>query len=244
MTRFPGSEVVAQMALLRPVLGVLGGMGPAACIDFQWKVLRATAAPTDADNFRVVVDNDPGVPQRVAAAEGRGEPPASYLHQMAERLVAAGVTVLAMPCNAAHLSYEEASAGIDVPWLHLIREGAAAARATGARRIGIVGAAPTVASGMYQRELTGLEPVVDPEGQAAVDEVIARVKGGDLGAGTRGMARAAAERLAVLGAQAVILGCTELPLAVADGEASIPVVDATAALARACVAELRRQAAE
>jgi aspartate racemase len=224
-----------------PALGVLGGMGPAACIDFQWKVLRATAAPRDDANFRVIADNDPAVPQRVAAAEGRGPSPAPHLRAMAQRLVAMGATVLAMPCNTAHLFYDEASAGIAVPWPHLIREGAAAARATGARRIGLLGSGPTLASGMYQRELHGIPVLVDREGQARVDEVIARVKAGDLGEQTRRLAADAVRRLVALGAEAVLLGCTELPLAVADGDAAVPVVDATDALARACVAALRRQ---
>ncbi len=222
-------------------LGVLGGMGPAACIDFQWKVLRATEAPTDVANFRVIADNDPGVPMRVAAAEGHGPSPAVYLKGMAQRLVAQGATLLAMPCNTAHLFYEEASAGISVPWLHLIREGAAAARVSGARTIGLLGSGPTVTSGMYQRELEGLTVLTDPDGQPQVDEVIARVKGGDAGGGTRKLAQAAAARLARSGADAVLLGCTELPLALADGDGPVPVIDATDALARACVAALRRQ---
>lgn len=222
-------------------LGVLGGMGPAACIDFQWKVLRATAAPTDAANFRVIADNDPGVPMRVAAAEGHGASPAAYLHAMAQRLVTQGATLLAMPCNTAHLFYAEAAASISVPWLHLIHEGAAAARASGAGTIGLLGSGPTVASGMYQRELEGLAVLTDPDGQPQVDAVIARVKGGDLGDGTRRLAQAAAARLVGLGARAVLLGCTELPLALADGDASVPVIDATDALARACVAALRKE---
>jgi aspartate racemase len=151
--------------------------------------------------------------------------------------VAQGAALLAMPCNTAHLFHEEACAGIPVPWLHLIHAGAAVARASGAQRIGLLGSGPTVRSGMYQRELEGIAVVVDPDGQSRVDEVIARVKAGDLREETRSLAQGAAERLFAAGAEAVVLGCTELPLVMSGPR----IVDPTDALAHACVAALRRR---
>lgn len=255
----------------RPVLGVIGGMGPLATVDFEHKFFRAAGAPRDEDNFRVIVDNDPAVPGRVAAAEGRGPSPAPYLHAMAARLVAAGATVLAMPCNTAHIFFAEASAGIGVPWPSLIQAGTAAARAAlagvaaagplgpappssrsgqgaprpaGGKGVGLLGSAPTVASGMYQALLAGV-PVTGPgpAGQALVDAAIARVKAGELGPETHALARRAAAATVLAGAGCVLLGCTELPLVLADGDLDVPLVDATAALARECVRVLRAQRA-
>ncbi|HAC49643.1 MAG TPA: aspartate racemase, partial [Sulfitobacter sp.] len=87
----------------RPVVGVLGGMGPEATILLQQRVLGTVNAQDDADHLPLLIDMNPQVPSRIAhLIEGTGEDPAPVLAAMAQRLERAGATALAMPCNTAH----------------------------------------------------------------------------------------------------------------------------------------------
>src|SRR5690606_26451669 len=82
----------------RPLIGVMGGLGPAATVDFYAKVVAATRAASDQDHVRLIIDADPTVPDRSASVTGTGESSAPALVAKALRLAAAGADVLTMPC--------------------------------------------------------------------------------------------------------------------------------------------------
>lgn len=87
----------------QPVVGVLGGMGPEATVELMQRVIRATPARDDADHVRMIVDNNPKVPSRIAALiERRGDDPAPVIADMARGLEAAGADFLVIACNTAH----------------------------------------------------------------------------------------------------------------------------------------------
>jgi len=111
-----------------------------------------------------------------------------------------------------------------------------------AERIGLLAATPTVKVGLYQRSLErrGIDVLIpDPASQEKVMEVISAVKAAQVGNDIRQMIISEGETLAERGAQAVIAGCTEIPLVLKNGDLSIPVVDATLALAVRVVQEAR-----
>jgi aspartate racemase len=212
------------------ILGVLGGMGPAATVDFLAKLQAATPAARDQDHIRVLMDLNPQVPDRNVDPEA----PEAELAAMAVRLRDAGADILAMPCNTAH-AYAAAIEASGLPLINLIDVACEAARATGARRVGLIGTGGAV--DLYARRLVAmdLEPMrLDETGQAAFMDLLYRIKAGDLGERSAGDAAALAGRLAEAGAGAVIAACTELPLVLKS--APVPLIDATEALARACVA--------
>ena len=84
------------------VVGILGGMGPAATVDLVSKILAATDAARDQDHLHLIVDCNPKVPNRNEAVDGTGPSPAPALVAMARRLEAAGADFLVMACNTAH----------------------------------------------------------------------------------------------------------------------------------------------
>lgn len=214
------------------VLGVLGGMGPAATVDFLAKLQAATPAARDQDHIRVLVDLNPQVPDRnVDAAAAEAE-----LARMAVGLREAGAQVLAMPCNTAHAHAGAIRAASGLELVDLIDAACAAAQATGARRIGMIGTGAAVE--LYAERLVGLdlEPVwLSETGQGAFMALLYRIKAGDLGPESVADAAALADQLARAGAEAVIAACTELPLVLKT--APVPLIDATLALAQACVKE-------
>ncbi len=216
-------------------LGVLGGMGPAATVDFLAKLQAATPASRDQDHIHVLVDLNPQVPDRNADASATE----AELARMAAGLRDAGAQVLAMPCNTAHAHAEAIKAASGLELVDLIDVACAAAKATGARRIGLIGTG--AAAQLYAERLSGLglEPVkLSEAGQAAFMTLLYRIKAGDLGEDVAADAAALAEQLVGAGAETVIAACTELPLVLKT--ASVPLIDATLALAQACVAATRR----
>ena len=84
------------------VIGVIGGMGPAATADFLARLVAGVTAAHDIDHPHVLIDSNPHVPDRNAAALHGADSPGPALAAMGAALVAQGAQVLAMPCNAAH----------------------------------------------------------------------------------------------------------------------------------------------
>ena len=218
-------------------LGVLGGMGPAATLDFLTKLNAATPAKGDEDHLRVISDSDPRVPGRNAALSGDGPSPGPALAAMARRLEVAGAELLAMPCNAAHGWANEIAAAVDVPFVSMIEAAADAAQATGAKMVGVLAAAATLQSGLYHRALAarGLAVVAAPA--EAIMPLIMRVKAGDTGAEVAGAMAGLAANLAGQGAEVVLMACTEVPLVLTQAAVDVPLVDATAALVDAVLAQ-------
>lgn len=226
-------------------IGVLGGMGPAATIDFMAKVLRHSqrGAAREQDNVRVIADSNPALPDRNAAIAGTGPSPAPALAAMARGLAAAGAGVLAMPCNAAHAFADAVRAATPLPFIHLIDEAVAAVRHRHpeARRIGVLAVAGAAEAKLYERALdaAGLTAVTpDDAARAAFMDTIWQIKRGELDVGTAGV-RATAHHLLDQGAEIIIAGCTEVPLVIADGELPVPLIDATDVLAERTVAYAR-----
>lgn len=217
------------------VLGVLGGMGPAATVAFLARIQALTPAQGDADHIRVVMDMNPQVPDR-NTRPGEAE---AALADMAIRLKAAGAEVLAMPCNTAHAQ----KAGIEaagLPFIDMIARTVAAAGATGARSIGVL--ATPGGEALYRAALLaqGARPVLlaGPDRSAFMDAVYA-VKRGDVGSMRRAEMRRLAEALRLAGADGVIAGCTEVPLLLTEGDVSVPLTDSAEVLASACVEACR-----
>ena len=214
-------------------LGVLGGMGPAATLDFLAKLQAATPAGRDQDHLRVLVNINPQVPDR----NDPGDAPGPVLAAMAVGLRDAGAEVLAIACNTAHAYAGEVRAASGLPLVDMIDIACLTARQGGAEKVGIL--ATGLALGLYSDRLTGmgLEPVALTKAkQEWFMSLLYRIKGGDLGDEVQDEMAAVARSLADAGAQAVIAGCTEVPLVLAPDDLDIRLIDAGQVLAERCVA--------
>jgi len=238
-------DVSTEPRAAHRIVGVLGGMGPLATADFYAKLVRLTPARADQDHLRVVIDSNPKIPDRTAALTGEGPDPTPALVATARALVRAGAELIAIPCNSAHAFLSAVRQGVTVPVLDMVDEVAAAVAALdpAPRAIGLLAASGTLRAGLYQRALAArriglVEPT--PDEQEAVMAVIRAVKTGDLAPGVRERARESAGKLIERGAEALVLGCTELPLVLGSQDVPVPVFDSTAILAAAAVREATR----
>lgn len=215
------------------VLGVLGGMGPAATLDFLTKLQAFTPAQRDQDHIRVIVDINPQVPDR-------NDPfakPGPVLAEMAGALRGAGADVLAIACNTAHAYADLVSRSAGLPLIDMIGTAAKAARDTGARRAGVLGTKQAIK--LYREYLAaqGMGLVTLPaEAQEGFMALLYKIKGGDTGPQVRQAMADLAQILAAEGAEAIIAGCTEVPLVLSQSDTRLPLIDAGELLAKRCVA--------
>ena len=215
------------------VLGVLGGMGPAATLDFLTKLQALTPAERDQDHIRTLVDINPQVPDRNDPLNK----PGPVLAEMAGALRGAGADVLAIACNTAHAYADIITRASGLPLIDMIGTASAAARDSGARRAGVLGTRQALKLSREYLAAQGMGMVsLEPERQELFMTLIYRIKSGDRGSEVRSQMAALTADLAAGGAEAIIAGCTEVPLVFEAGSGRLPFIDAGEALARRCVA--------
>ena len=196
-------------------LGILGGLGPAASAYFYETITEHTKALRDQDHLDIVLFSKASIPDRTEFILGKS--PHSPLPAMIDgvhALVRAGADIIAIPCNTAHYFYDEIEKSSPVPVLNIIGETVRLARSAGARKLGIMATSGTVRAGAYQHACLaeGLEFALPSErAQAALMDIIYKnIK--TAGAPDMDAFMRVAEELYQNGADAIILGCTELSL--------------------------------
>lgn len=219
-------------------IGVFGGMGPAATVDFMDKLVQLTPARRDQDHLPVVVASFPHVHDRSRSILGVGKDPLPQLIEGIDFLNSAGVGVIVIPCNSSHHWYAQMSERSRVPILHIARTCVAAIPAEAAGKVAVLATRGALASGFYQGALDERRiphGVPDAETQPFVDDCIRQIKAGDMKDGGASLGKA----LAVVkqqGATAVIMGCTEIPIAAKYTDTlGLHLMDSSLELARAAV---------
>ena len=230
----------------REIIGILGGMGPAATADFYSKLVSMTPVHSDQDHLRTVIWSDPTIPDRTDALLGLGPDPTPLLLHGCRVLRKAGATVIAIPCNTAHAFVPRIADRVGLPIIHMIDEVARhlAALDPPVRTAGLLATTGTVRAGLYQEWLARVGvSLVLPDPASQDEEVMAAIRA--VKAGERGIVaaeplRRAANRLIDRGAQAIIAGCTEIPLGLSAEAIQVPLLDPAVVLARALIRRSRR----
>ena len=222
------------------VIGVLGGMGPAATVEFFRRLVAATPATIDQDHLHILIDNDPTVPDRTRAILHGGPSPEPVLVNMARRLQGAGAEVLALPCNTAHVYLDAIRKGVTARVVNMIAETVAS---VGEEAVGLLATSGTIDSRLYHRaceehEIRLILPSED--GQRTIVRAIEAIKASRSFDEVEAAVARVSTGLRKRGANAVVAGCTELSLL--DG-ASMTVrwIDALDCLVAATIREAFRE---
>ncbi|MGI5819482.1 MAG: aspartate/glutamate racemase family protein [Armatimonadota bacterium] len=237
------------------MIGIVGGVGPKAGEDLHSKILANTRAGRDADHLSILLYTNPAIPDRTAFILGDiPDNPATEMLCTMRVLAKAGASVLCVPCNTAHspVIWDSVLAGLPsfaprAQLLHLIQitTDHLATAFPDAARIGVLATTGTISASVYQSALSSCEmqPIIPDEPlQRAVHETIYHPRWGIKAVSAPVSARAvetltaAVETLIARGAQAVILGCTELPLALTGSHLDgVPLIDPAHHLAREAI---------
>ncbi|WP_336852133.1 aspartate/glutamate racemase family protein [Pseudescherichia vulneris] len=198
------------------LLGVLGGMGPLATVDFMAKLLAATPATRDQQQIPVVAWNVPQIADRQKALAGLGPSPLPQLLNGIEKLNAAGASHIAIPCNTAHHWYDALSRASDAPILHIVEATLERVAERAPTCVGVIATHGTLAAGWFQQGLERLNvtPVLPTEQELESWFVPGcyAVKRGALREGGE-LLSLQAQALVERGAETLILACTEVPVA-------------------------------
>jgi len=170
---------------------------------------------------------------------GDWEGVAGLMISSAGKLAAAGADFFICPDNTIHQAFDTAAARTDRPWLHIAEEVAAEARRQGHRRLGILGTRFLMEGPVYARKLGELyleHAVPDGDQRRRIDEIIfSELIQGRFTDASRSYFQEVIRKLKDRGCDAVVLGCTEIPLLVTPESSPLPVLDSTRLLARAAL---------
>lgn len=221
-------------------LGVIGGLGPIATAHFMELIIRMTEAQTDQEHLDMIIYNRPSIPDRTSYILDQSKPnPLPEMIRVGNTLARQGAKLIAIPCMTAHYFHRELTRYIEAPIVHAIHETAAHLKKHGITTVGIMATDGTIRSKLFQQELEkhGITPAIPgAEGQKCVMSVIYDDIKANRPAGMDKFDLAAND-LRAQGAQAIILGCTELSLVKRDYPIGAGYLDAMEVLARRCVLE-------
>jgi aspartate racemase len=231
-------------------VGVVGGVGPAATVDFMQKIVRNTPANRDQDHIRLLIEQNPQIPDRTENLIGDGPDPTISLYATCQKLESGDADLIAIPCNTAHAFVERIQPYLGIPIVNMLTVTVRHLRETFPllRSVGVLATSGTIASGVYEKalELEGLQQIVPrADLQERVMDAIYGKEGVKAGF-TTGLCLddicAAIDGLIAEGVEVIILGCTELPLLlprksfVGTTGTRVNLVDPTDILAQQCVA--------
>ena len=219
-------------------VGIIGGMGPEATIDFMSRVIALTPSQRDQDHIRMVVENNPHIPDRQSTAEN--DLIAIELTAIAERLEVAGADFLVLPCNTAHVFIDDLLKNIQIPFVHIVSEtvNEILKEHTNVKNVGLLATDMCINSGIYHQAIKSVDRtvlVLEQQDQKSCMQLIFDVKKGKYSKSTKTDMVRLADQLIQKGADIIVAGCTEIPLILDTKSINVPLVSSTEVLAKRTV---------
>ena len=221
----------------KKIIGILGGMGPAATVTFFDDIVKITqskyGAEQDTDFSKIYLYN--------TALEGFNETgfekPDLVKKQLIndiKKLENWGADFIVMPCNTVHYFIDELRASINIPIISIIESTISEVKKMQYKKVGVISSSSTRHLGLYKEKLENenIEYIIatDDE-QKLLDGVILSVMTGKQGKNENEIIKNIINRMKNDNAEAIILGCTELPLAIIPSESNLPLLNTITILA-------------
>ena len=225
------------------IIGVLGGMGPIATAYFFEKILEITASDTDQGHIKIIIDSNPKIPDRTKAILRGDKSPFPLLKETALNLERANVDFIVIPCVTAHYFLKELQLSINIPILNMIKETVKEIQVNLPRvkKVGLLCTTGTIKTELYQELLGKIKvDVISPdvtEQRSIMDTIYGRegIKAGYLSGKPKGDIIKVAKRLIRRGAEAIIIGCTEISMVIKEKDVTVPIIDSLDILVKAAV---------
>ncbi len=209
------------------IIGILGGMGPLATADLFRRIVEKTPAKRDQDHPRVIIYNNPKIPDRTAFILGHGEDPRPELIATAKKLEECGADFIIMPCNTAHYFAEDIQRAINIPLVSMVEETAERIKKMGLKKVGLLATDGTIKGRVYHRALEkrGIELILPDENdqRLVMKGIYEGVKAGNVELGRELLLKVA--RKLEEKAEGIIAGCTEVSIALKPEDLKVPLID-------------------
>ncbi len=212
-------------------IGILGGMGPEASANLYYNIIKTSqclyGSQQDSDYPAMMISNlsmrgfdESGIVDEVFVLQ--------HLQAAVKKLEAADVDMIIIACNTVHYFYPQLQEIIDVPILNLIEETGKRVRSHRHQKVGLLSSQSTNRLGLYDKvfEQFCVEVIKPtPEEQELLNQKILAVMEGKQALQDKASIQEVIFRLKQEGAEAIVLGCTELPLIISAADTTIPVYD-------------------
>jgi aspartate racemase len=229
--------MIGRLKLSGKVVGIIGGMGPEATLDFMSKIIKGTPARVDQDHIRILVDNNPQIPCRVKAIMEHKKSPGPIMADMARRLEKWGAELIVIPCNTAHFYIQEIIEAVHVPVLNMVEETVRVLMKDSIKNVALLATNATLKTKLYEKKLVeaGIQFILPSQSyQEMMMRIIFEIKSGNVNTSMELLDRVI-HHVLDKGADSIILGCTELPMIVKNDRFEVSLYDPTHILAQSVV---------
>lgn len=163
------------------IIGILGGMGPAATVELFHRIVGYTNAASDQEHVNMVIINDPQIPDRTKYLFGESESPVPRLIENLNKLQVSGAEIAAMPCMTAHSFLPELQKESPIPMINAIAliESYLQEFYPQVNKIGLLATDGSLKSGVYNKYLTKKIYIPDPDDQNKIMDIIYAIKSGN-----------------------------------------------------------------
>ena len=225
------------------IVGILGGLGPEATARFFKLVIDNTAARKDQEHLKIIILDNPSIPDRTAAILYHGQSPLPALRDGLKFLEKAGADLAVIPCLTAHYYFDQLKSVTGLKLVNLIEETASYLKIFNpeVKKVGLLATEGTIATGIFhppfkKKKIEVIHP--SEKSQKKIMEAIygqQGIKAGGKGRKPKRLLVEAADELIEAGAQAIIAGCTEIPLVLSPADLAVPLIDPLVIGARAVI---------
>lgn len=231
-------------------LGVLGGMGPEATVYFFSQLVAFDKVEKDQDHLHIIIENNPMIPDRTRYLLHHEEDPVPSMLSSIKLLEQAHADVVAIPCMTAHAFLPILRNRSKIPILSAfeIMSQKIPILFPGLQRLGILATTGSRELRLYENHLSDFDCVWPDE--KTQEEMVMKavygvegIKAGNSGSYPRELLISASQNLIAKGAEAVIAGCTEVPLVLKQNYLNVPLIDPMALLAEYMVVYARNPGA-
>jgi len=219
--------------MTKKTIGILGGMGPEATCYFYKLIISRTKAEKDQDHIPTIIYSNPRIPPRTEAILKKGPSPAPLLKEGLKRLFKAGADFIVIPCITAHYFLPEITSKQKFPLLSLLEESLTWTKDNlpQIKKAGLISSSGTLESKLFHEAFRkGAIEVIEPthnEQQLVMEAIFGKkgIKAGFTAGKPRRIIIDICQKLIERGAEAIIAGCTEVPLVLKKKSISVPLIE-------------------
>lgn len=214
-------------------IGLVGGLGPASTVEYYLGLIEKSREEFGADVYPEIVIDSVNMSEHTAAlSSGDFAALSQLLLKSLNNLKAAGSEVAAIGANTEHIVWDMVKDDFPLPVISIIDAVVDEIKRCGYKRVLIFGTEATMKSGMYEKALRaeGITPIVPEENDIVTIGALIypNLENGIVVPDDRKkMIELAEKYIKEFNADAMLLGCTEIPLAIKAGDVSVPTIDTT-----------------
>jgi aspartate racemase len=212
-------------------LGLLGGMSWESTLAYyRWINEYVSARLGGLHSARIVLYSVDFAEVEALQSAGRWQEAGEVLAEAAGKLESAGAEIMVLCTNTMHVVAPRLAEAVSAPWIHIADATGSALTDAGFRRVGLLGTRYTMEGGFYRDRLAdryGLDVLVPEEADRQIvhDVIYDELCLGRVESASRKHYQRSVDSLGARGAEAVILGCTEIGMLLSAKNSSLPVFD-------------------